>query len=131
MAKQMPAWAQWVCVIFTYAAMFLLWEYGIPWLLFTLQRQIIAVIVVGILTLLLYLKPAVSYHVKPYIWLVGVPLLPICKFMFYPNDFADLLISVWQQRVTTMVIYAIVPVLFCIFGYLIHAIQVRRWRMGK
>ena len=38
MAKQMPAWAQWVCVILTYAVMFLLWEYGIPWLLFSLQR---------------------------------------------------------------------------------------------
>ncbi|MBQ4345688.1 MAG: hypothetical protein IJC75_00975 [Oscillospiraceae bacterium] len=131
MAKQMPAWAQWVCVIVTYAVMFLLWEYGIPWLLFSLQRQIIVTVIAGILTLLLYLKPAASYHVKPYLWLIGVPFLPACKLMLYPDDFADIMASVRQQRMTTLMIYAAVPILFCIFGYLIHAIQVRRWRVGK
>lgn len=131
MAKQIPPWAQWVCVLFTYTIMFLLWEFGIPWLLWSIPQQIVVEIIVGIPTLLLYLKPTVSYHVKPAIWLIGVPLMPICKFMLYPNDFADLLMSVWRQRITTMLIYAVVPVLFCIVGYLIHAIQVRRWRMGK
>lgn len=131
MAKQMSPWAQWVCVVLTYAAMLLLWECSIPWLLWRIPKQIVAEAIVGVITLLLYLKPAVSYHVNPYIWLIGVPLLLICKWLIFPNDFGDLMTSVWQQRLPAMVIYAVVPVLFCIFGYLIHAVQVRRWRVGK
>lgn len=131
MAKQMPSWAQWVCVVSIYAVMFLLWECSIPWLVWRIPKQIVIEAIVGVVTLLLYLKPAVSYHVKPYIWLIGVPLLPICKRLIFPNDFDDFTTTVWQQRLPAIMIYAVVPIIFCILGYVIHAVQVRRWRVGK
>ncbi len=131
MAKQMRTGWQAVTVVLLCAVWLVLWQYAAPWLLWRIPEQPVVELILAVITLGSFLHHAIRYRIKPFLWLLGILVLLGGKLLFFPNDFALLSTAVWQERLPMEWICVLVPILFCVFGYLIHAVQVRRWRMGK
>lgn len=126
--KEVSLLKQIVSVILFYCASIYLWQNVSAMLFWRFGEQWVIECILALLSLTLFLFVAIVYGIRPWLWLIGIPVLLGLKFLFFPNDISELPPIPWQQRLPTMVIYAVVPIIFCIAGYVIHAIQVRRWR---
>ena len=128
MAKQISDSTMWICVLLTYAADILLYHFGVPYLEHFFDTFPSFLIFCAVM-LLLYLKPAVSYHVRPPMWLCGVVILPAYVIIYDMYERSSLKPDF--SNVSVLIFCVAVPILFWILGTVIHSIQVKRWRQGK
>lgn len=118
-----------LCIVAVYLISLFLWNQGALVLFWRLADSIWLVkSLIACVSLMLFLLAIVRYDIRPLLWLIGIPVLLLGKYMFCPGDFMAMFQGAWQQLLPVEGYCILVPIVYCVFGFLQQQIREHRWR---